>query len=97
MKVYRELKNQSPEEVHTRITCDGCGMTPIRGIRYKCTQRHDYDLCSACEARDTEHTFLKIRKAAHAPANLICHYARSGSHFPNKYVEQVINLNDLMP
>jgi hypothetical protein len=37
MKVYRELKSQMPEEVHQRITCDGCGVTPIRGIRYKCT------------------------------------------------------------
>ena len=38
------------EAVHTFVSCDECGMTPIVGVRYKCTMRHDFDLCAKCEA-----------------------------------------------
>ncbi|KAM0893929.1 hypothetical protein ACQ4PT_024826 [Festuca glaucescens] len=34
--------------VHKWIECDGCGMTPIVGPRYKSIVKDDYDLCSAC-------------------------------------------------
>jgi len=30
--------------VHTHVSCDGCGMSPIRGIRYT-KKGHNYDLC----------------------------------------------------
>ncbi|ORX56648.1 EF-hand [Piromyces finnis] len=46
------------------VTCNNCGIAPIRGIRYKCANCVDYDLCSACEAQDVHiktHLFLKIR------------------------------------
>lgn len=32
---------------HKHISCDGC-LTGIRGMRYKCEQCHDYDLCGSC-------------------------------------------------
>lgn len=32
---------------HKHITCDGC-LTGIRGMRYKCEQCPDYDLCGSC-------------------------------------------------
>jgi len=38
------------EEVIHRAVCDSCKQN-IRGIRYKCTQCNDYDLCQACEAK----------------------------------------------
>lgn len=34
---------------HKHITCDGC-LTGIRGMRYKCEQCADYDLCGSCLA-----------------------------------------------
>ncbi|KAG8833691.1 hypothetical protein FRC17_010223 [Serendipita sp. 399] len=36
--------------VHTNVYCDGCGMSPIVGIRYKCANNEhpNFDLCSAC-------------------------------------------------
>jgi len=35
--------------VHAGVSCDACGKRPILGIRYKCTGRDNYDLCSDCE------------------------------------------------
>lgn len=33
---------------HLKIVCDGCGAKPIRGPRFTCKTRHDYDLCATC-------------------------------------------------
>jgi len=47
-------------KVHAAF-CDVCEAR-IVGIRYKCAVRHDYDLCEACEGKNThEHPMLKIR------------------------------------
>lgn len=56
--------------VHTYVTCDGCGMSPIVGIRYKCTTCFDFDLCGTCEASEVhprEHVLLKIRVPIQRP------------------------------
>ena len=59
--------------VHANVTCDGCGVHPIVGDRYKCTVREDFDLCTACEASGKfgPHAMLKIRTPAAAPAGLV--------------------------
>jgi len=44
----------APVPVHEHVVCDGCGVTPIRGDRFKCTVRDDYDLCPACERTRNE-------------------------------------------
>lgn len=47
--------------IHTGITCDECGLTPIVGVRYHCTVRPDFDLCEACEAKNIQsHAMIKI-------------------------------------
>ncbi|KAF9941874.1 hypothetical protein BGZ67_003704 [Mortierella alpina] len=46
------------------ITCNSCGTVPIRGLRYKCANCQDYDLCEGCEAAEVHiksHVFMKIR------------------------------------
>ena len=39
---------ERPEVVHTGITCDVCGMSPIRGVRHRCSVCPDFDTCLAC-------------------------------------------------
>ena len=33
---------------HNGITCDGCGVGPIVGYRYKCKQCPNHDVCESC-------------------------------------------------
>ena len=50
--------------MHRGITCNLCKVGPVRGIRYKCANCIDYDVCEACEAADTHnrnHVFVKIK------------------------------------
>jgi len=54
----------SEGQVHPAL-CDSCNQR-IVGIRYKCSQCPDYDLCSTCEpnsdkVHNPEHSFLKLR------------------------------------
>jgi Ca2+-binding EF-hand superfamily protein len=50
--------------VHRGCACNGCGVVPIRGIRYRCANCSDYDLCEGCESQGLHiktHIFYKIR------------------------------------
>ena len=49
--------------VHENTTCNGCSITPIKGIRYKSMECENFNLCEICEAK-IEHPYdlLKIRK-----------------------------------
>lgn len=52
--------------VHEGARCHKCGVTPIRGIRYRCSVCFDFDYCEQCEAlhhdkHPQQHHFLKIR------------------------------------
>ena len=49
--------------IHSKVMCDGCGMLPISGWRYKCTICDDYNLCENCEeriGRKHDHPFIKL-------------------------------------
>jgi hypothetical protein len=67
-KKPQENQSQSQQSnlaVHNRVSCDGCGVSPIVGIRYKCTVCHDFDYCENCERagnHDQSHDFTKIRQ-----------------------------------
>jgi len=57
--------NNGGEGIHYRVKCDGCGVVPIRGIRYKCAVCPDYDLCEQCEAsgkHEPAHPLVKITR-----------------------------------
>eukprot|EP00930_Biecheleria_cincta_P068396 TRINITY_DN5578_c1_g1_i3.p1 TRINITY_DN5578_c1_g1~~TRINITY_DN5578_c1_g1_i3.p1 ORF type:complete len:235 (-),score=28.47 TRINITY_DN5578_c1_g1_i3:1256-1861(-) len=59
--------------VHPDVSCDGCGASPITGIRYKCSQCANFDICESCLLRleagegrhgapGEEHLFLRVAK-----------------------------------
>lgn len=49
--------------VHKTVKCDGCGVFPIVGVRYKCCECFNFDLCDKCERTlDHPHNFVKIKK-----------------------------------
>lgn len=60
-------KNRARNEgfIHRGITCDSCGKQPIVGVRYRCANCPDFDLCEDCEAQDDRHPkthiFYKIK------------------------------------
>jgi hypothetical protein len=50
---------------HAGVSCDGCGKTPIKGIRYKCVHCDEFNFCETCEGKVEHyplHLFLKIRR-----------------------------------
>jgi len=61
------------EEVHQGITCDLCAMSPILGIRYRCSVCPDFDVCSSCVTSRTKsgshipsHLYLRIDRTTAA-------------------------------
>ncbi|KAM0287026.1 hypothetical protein ACHAQH_000711 [Verticillium albo-atrum] len=50
--------------VHRGCACNSCGMVPIRGVRYRCANCADFDLCETCESQGVHiktHIFYKIK------------------------------------
>ncbi|KAJ8488127.1 hypothetical protein ONZ51_g3759 [Trametes cubensis] len=83
-------KRQRPEVVHKDITCDICGTKNFAGVRHKCIQCEDYDLCDACisnphkrRMHDVAHVFFPIvipgRKDLYNEARRLLHLGRSPS------------------
>ena len=64
---------------HPHVMCDGC-RGEIRGIRYKCGNCTNFDLCEMCEAanvhQETGHLFIKVRKP------LMSYFPRHGPVLP---------------
>ncbi|KAI2463491.1 EF-hand [Annulohypoxylon bovei var. microspora] len=53
--------------VHRGCQCNGCGMVPVRGIRYRCANCADFDLCEVCESQglhNKTHVFYKVKVPA---------------------------------
>ena len=49
--------------VHNDVKCQICGTCPIVGIRYKCLECKDYDLCEYCEGvHGHPHPLLTLKK-----------------------------------
>ena len=67
----QELKVDNTEkETHWTYICDGCGMAPIKGIRYHCKECEDFDFCEKCHSEkkdDHKHPFLEVKKSLYKP------------------------------
>ncbi|OCK79577.1 hypothetical protein K432DRAFT_382957 [Lepidopterella palustris CBS 459.81] len=64
--LYHIAEDRARQEgvIHRGVSCDGCDARPIRGIRWRCANCADFDLCSDCEATNSHtktHIFYKIR------------------------------------
>ena len=58
--------------VHAGVACDRCGVSPIVGVRHKCSVRDDYDLCAACEAQEVQpFPTIKIYTPEQAPKAIV--------------------------
>ncbi|KAJ9643989.1 hypothetical protein H2199_003855 [Coniosporium tulheliwenetii] len=51
--------------IHRGVTCNSCHTKPIRGVRWRCANCLDFDLCTDCEATDRlhpkTHIFYKVK------------------------------------
>ncbi|KAF2666636.1 EF-hand [Microthyrium microscopicum] len=64
--LYYIAEDQSRQNayIHRGVMCNSCFMKPIRGIRWRCANCADYDLCSDCEASNMHpktHIFYKVK------------------------------------
>ncbi|MCJ1414758.1 hypothetical protein MMC32_001086 [Xylographa parallela] len=67
--LYHIAEDQAKREgyVHRGVSCNSCNTQPIRGIRYRCSNCADFDLCETCEAAQIHpktHVFYKVRVPA---------------------------------
>lgn len=67
--LYHIAEDRARQEgvIHRGITCNGCDTKPIRGVRWRCANCADFDLCSDCEATNSHiktHVFYKIKVPA---------------------------------
>mmetsp|Transcript_47279 Transcript_47279/g.132031 ORF Transcript_47279/g.132031 Transcript_47279/m.132031 type:complete len:328 (-) Transcript_47279:123-1106(-) len=60
---------------HIGVTCDGCHARDFVGVRYRCLQCRDFDLCTTCHSRRAElhpeHEFEEIRTPQPAVSPLV--------------------------
>lgn len=61
--------------VHKDVKCDGCGVTPIHGIRYKCAKCDNFDYCSTCYTTNKDghkdaHYFIQMEKPVQHYSNM---------------------------
>ena len=62
-KFSRKTENSEGKPVHSLVSCDGCGMGPIVGARFKCSICDNFDYCENCEElykNEHNHPFIKI-------------------------------------
>lgn len=49
---------------HPNIICDGCSKAGIAGIRFRCAQCTNFDLCATCygsDIHDLDHPFIRYQ------------------------------------
>lgn len=68
---YDKLKRKYGEEVHDSISCDGCLSPNITGLRFKCDNCPNYDLCQRCveqskktKSHQTSHPLIMVPRRA---------------------------------
>ncbi|KAF5273445.1 hypothetical protein FQA39_LY07462 [Lamprigera yunnana] len=54
---------------HDGVTCNGCALTPIKGVRFKCKVCENYDYCESCfyTKKNHRHSFNRIIEPGSPP------------------------------
>ena len=63
----KEIHNNKVKTIHFGIACNLCFKKPIIGIRYKCSECDNFNLCEECEEKNYKkrmhkHNFIKLRE-----------------------------------
>lgn len=72
-KELRVLDNATIGIVHRDVTCDECHESNIVGMRWKCDECDNYDLCSVCyfnDSHDRNHQFLRFETPGSSPVKM---------------------------
>ena len=78
-----ELKEDMNKTIHKGIVCSKCGKINIEGIRYKCTQCPNFNLCEICEDNfnhNIKHIMIKMRYPAKNESELVSRINRNISY-----------------
>uniref|UniRef100_A0A1D1Y246 Uncharacterized protein C6orf106 n=1 Tax=Anthurium amnicola TaxID=1678845 RepID=A0A1D1Y246_9ARAE len=68
----RGLYDSMLRTFHRGVRCDGCGMHPIMGPRFKSNVKDDYDLCSICFSEmGNEADYTRIDRAPYRPPRFL--------------------------
>lgn len=81
--------NVSPDHApspvtHNHVTCDGCEMSPIVGVRHKCLDCADFDFCDACMVSK-----IAVHNEAHGVAPGAVGHEFIALHTPGKVVVHI--------
>lgn len=78
--------------IHRGVTCDGCGVSPIVGPRYKCLSCYNFDFCIQCRherAHDPSHPFeLVVTPQPHVYYHHGARYGTGGSGCHGAYQQR---------
>ncbi|CAC5375132.1 MIB [Mytilus coruscus] len=61
----RLFDNGGTGVLHNNVACNECNTYPLRGLRWKCLNCDDYDLCTFCymaDAHNLRHIFLRFKR-----------------------------------
>jgi hypothetical protein len=78
-----ELKDDMNKTIHKGIVCNKCGKKNIEGIRYKCAQCPNFNLCEICEDNfnhNIKHIMIKMRYPAKNENELVSRINRNISY-----------------
>ena len=77
IKLKAPVVKKHETKIHKGVTCDGCGISPITGNRFKCAICPNFDYCEKCEEKNKEshlHPFIKIYSPEIVPVDIKCEF-----------------------
>lgn len=87
-----KVEPTEPQAIHWGVVCDHCQAVNIKGVRHKCVDCNNYDLCTNClvsaESFHPRHSYQAMDK----PGRRASFYSSAGPSFAAKTVARAVNL-----